>query len=77
MELPKGLYLPQLIIGGMFIVIFAGTLGFILLSESMDSWSENRWNVLIYLLGVLSAQLVTVMAFFYASSAGSKDKDIV
>lgn len=66
--------IPQMIISIIFVLAFAFTL-YHVFANSLEL-DELQKNVMLYLLGILSAGIVQVMNFWFGSSSGSKEKDV-
>ena len=64
---------PQVIISGIFITCFGAVLYQVFTGETVAN-AMNK-DIIIYLLGILSAGITQIMNFFFGSSAGSKNKD--
>lgn len=71
MAMTKGLT-PQVILAAIFVCGFVAVLYSVF--SGMAPLTDTTRDVVIYLLGILSAGLTQVMNFFFGSSAGSKEK---
>lgn len=65
--------IPQIIIAVIFCMVFAGAVYFTFANEI--AWSDTQEKVAMYLLGILSAALMTIINYFFSSSLGSKIKE--
>ncbi len=63
---------PQILISTVFIIIF----GLIMenVFNSVSAFSETQKNIIMYMLGILSAGIIQIMNFWFGSSSGSKEK---
>lgn len=64
--------LPQIIISIIFIIAFSSILYTVF--NKVLVMDETQKNIMIYLLGILSAGMIQVMNFWFGSSSGSKEK---
>ncbi|HFD32042.1 MAG TPA: hypothetical protein ENJ28_04940 [Gammaproteobacteria bacterium] len=70
----KTTLLPQMIISTIFTLSFMVIL-YTVFTQTLEM-TEVQKNIMMYLLGILSAGMVQVMNFWFGSSSGSKEKDL-
>ena len=64
-------HLPQVIISAIFIAVFGFVVHNVFNGEQVP---ENMQNIVVFLLGILSAGITQIMNFWFGSSSGSKEK---
>lgn len=64
--------LPQIIISTIFIIIFGMIMREVFSADA--SFSDTQKNIIMYMLGILSAGIIQIMNFWFGSSSGSKEK---
>ena len=66
------LHIPQVIIGILFVGIFAATLYIVLVIQPVVD--DALENVTMILVGVLATNTTAIVNYFFGSSSGSKEK---
>jgi len=65
--------IPQMILSTIFVTAFAAILYAVF--TKVVALDGVQQNIVMYLLGILSAGMVQIMNFWFGSSSGSKEKD--
>lgn len=71
-EMAKANMLPQMVISSIFILAFS-VICYVVFSGMAKLEGESK-DVIVYLLGILSAGVTQIMNFWFGSSMGSKEK---
>jgi len=68
----NGSLLPQLLLSALFIVAYAALVYVIVIGDVETS--DSTMPVLLIIVGSLTSSMTSVMAFWFGSSSGSKEK---